>query len=237
MFSYDDIQKYNETDMNIYRYIVSNIVKIPYMTIRELAGEVYTSPAAILRFCNKNGCQGFTEFKEILKQEMEILDTSPPLPDLQELSAFFSRANSGAFEEKLNYAVEVIRRAELVLFLGIGSSGTLARYGARCFSNFGKFSVGLEDSYYPIDTYRGGNTVLIVLSESGETKEAIEMAKQFQQKDCCLLSITNSPLSTLAKMSNWNFSYNFKPYRINGKYNGTTQVPVLFIIEALAKRI
>ena len=63
------------------------------------------------------------------------------------------------------------------------------------------------------------------------------MAKQFQQKDCCLLSITNSPLSTLAKMSNWNFSYNFEPYRINGKYNGTTQVPVLFIIEALAKRI
>lgn len=116
MFSYDDIQKYNETDMNIYRYIVSNIVKIPYMTIRELAGEVYTSPAAILRFCNKNGCQGFTEFKEILKQKMEILDTSHPLPDLQELSAFFSRANSGAFEEKLNYAVEVIRRAELVLF-------------------------------------------------------------------------------------------------------------------------
>ena len=47
MFSYDDIQKYNETDMNIYRYIVSNIVKIPYMTIGELAGEVYTSPAAI----------------------------------------------------------------------------------------------------------------------------------------------------------------------------------------------
>ena len=27
LFSYDDIQKYNETDMNIYRYIVSNIVK------------------------------------------------------------------------------------------------------------------------------------------------------------------------------------------------------------------
>ena len=40
LFSYDDIQKYNETDMNIYRYIVSNIVKIPYMTIRELAGEI-----------------------------------------------------------------------------------------------------------------------------------------------------------------------------------------------------
>ena len=49
LFSYDDIQKYNETDMNIYRYIVSNIVKIPYMTIRELAGEVYTSPANVIK--------------------------------------------------------------------------------------------------------------------------------------------------------------------------------------------
>lgn len=183
MFSYDDIQKYNETDMSIYRYIVSNIAKIPYMTIRELASEVYTSPTAILRFCNKNGCQGFTEFKEILKQEIEMLDTSSPLPDLQELSAFFSRANSGAFEEKLNFAVNAIRKAELVLFLGIGSSGALARYGARYFSNLGKFSIGLEDSYYPIDTYRGENTVVVVLSESGETKEAIEMAKQFQQKN------------------------------------------------------
>ena len=38
MFSYEDIQKYNETEMSIYKYIVSNIDKVQYMTIRELAG-------------------------------------------------------------------------------------------------------------------------------------------------------------------------------------------------------
>ena len=36
MFSYEEIQKYNETDIRIYKYIVSDIDKIQYMTIREL---------------------------------------------------------------------------------------------------------------------------------------------------------------------------------------------------------
>ena len=32
-------------------------------------------------------------------------------------------------------------------------------------------------------------------------------------------------------------AYNLNPKRINGGYNGTTQVPVIFVIETLAKRL
>lgn len=39
MFSYDNIQKFNETEIQMYKFIVDNGEKIPYMTIREL-GEV-----------------------------------------------------------------------------------------------------------------------------------------------------------------------------------------------------
>ena len=237
MFSYDEIQCYNRTDMSIYKYIISNIDKVPYMTIRELAGEINTSPAAILRFCNKNNYQGYNELKDTLKQEIKNVCPNPPLPDLQEFSSFFERVNSSAFEEKLTFAVHALKEAEFVFFIGRGSSGTLARYGARYFSNLGKFSVGLEDTLYPIETCNCKNAVAIVLSESGETKEIIEVTRVFQQKSCCVLSITNSSLSTLAQMSDWNFSYNFEQHRINGGYNATTQVPVLFIIESLAKRI
>ena len=99
----------------------------------------------------------------------------------------------------------------------MGSSGTLAKYGARYFSNMGHFAVGLEDALYPIDSFRWKNTVVIAFSESGETERLIE--------------------ATLAKLSDWNFSYNLNTKRINGGYNGTTQVPVIFVIEALAKRI
>lgn len=237
MFSYEEIQKYNETDIHIYKYILSNIDKIRYMTIRELAKELHVSTSTILRFCEKNQFDGYSAFKNALEQEISLRDTRPPMEDLQELSDFFARANSNAFEEKLLAAIDFLREAELILFIGMGSSGTLAKYGARYFSNMGHFAVGLEDAFYPIKSFHWKNAAVIALSESGETERLIEAVHQFKQKDCRVLSITNSPLSTLAKLSDWNFSYNLNTRRVNGGYNGTTQIPVIFIIEALAKRI
>ena len=165
MFSYEEIQKYNETDIRIYKYIVSDIDKIQYMTIRELAKELQVSTSTILRFCNKNNFDGYSEFKEALKKEITLQAACPPMEDLQELSDFFTRANSSAFEEKLLFAIGILRKADLIIFTGMGSSGTLAKYGARY------------------------------------------------------------------------FSYNLNTKRINGGYNGTTQIPVVFVIETLAKRI
>ena len=237
MFSYEEIQKYSETDIRIYKYTVSNFDKIQYMTIRELANETQVSTSTILRFCNKNGFEGYSEFKDALKKEIALQSRCSPMEDLQELSDFFARANSSAFEEKLLFAIDALRKAELIIFVGMGSSGTLAKYGARYFSNMGHFAVGLEDALYPIESFHWKNTVVMAFSESGETERLIEAIHQFKKKKCCVLSITNSPLSTLAKLSDWNFAYNLNPKRINGGYNGTTQVPVIFVIETLAKRL
>lgn len=237
MFSYEDIQRYNDTDMSIYRYISSNLDKIPYMTIRELAGETYTSPAAILRFCAKNNCGGYNALKNALKKELASDKERTPSPDLKELAAFFTRAASPAFEDKLAPAVRMLKESDCIIFLGKGSSGALAKYGARYFSNTGKFSTALEDTCYPIDTYTYENAAVVILSESGETQDVIGAAEQFRLKGCRILSITNSAGCTLAGMSDWNFSYHFEPRRVNGNYNATTQVPVLFVIEALAIRI
>ena len=97
MFSYEEIQKYNETDICIYKYIVSNIDKVQYMTIRELAKAIHISTSTILRFCNKNNFEGYSDFKEALKKEIVLQNTYPPMEELQELSDFFARANSSAF--------------------------------------------------------------------------------------------------------------------------------------------
>ncbi|MCI8741361.1 MAG: MurR/RpiR family transcriptional regulator [Lachnospiraceae bacterium] len=121
MFSYQQIQRYNETDTCIYRYITANMDKVPYMTIRELARELHVSAATILRFCNKHDFQGYGQFKDALKMELEARAASRPREDLRELAAFFQGANSLAFEEKLEFAVEAVRRADLTIFVGAGA--------------------------------------------------------------------------------------------------------------------
>lgn len=182
MFTYDVIQKFNDTEINIYKFIVANLDKIPYMTIRELSDKLNISTSTVLRFCDKVNCSGYNEFKEKIKEYLKTANIKPPMEDLEELQHYFHGVNTSAFEEKIRTAVEKIRASGLIAFIGIGSSGTLAKYGARFFSNLGKFAVGLEDNYYPICDGFPPNTVIIALSESGESKELINMISAFLQK-------------------------------------------------------
>jgi Transcriptional regulators len=237
MFTYDVIQKFNDTEIHIYKFIVANLDKIPYMTIRELSELLHISTSTVLRFCEKVNCGGYNEFKEKMKEYLKTVSIKPPMEDLEELQHYFHGVNTSAFEEKIRIAVEKIRTSELIAFIGIGSSGTLAKYGARFFSNLGKFAVGLEDNYYPICDGFPSNTVIIALSESGESKELINMISAFLQKGYYIMSVTNHSQSTLSAMSDWNISYNMKRIRVNGGFNATTQVPVLFILEAIARRL
>lgn len=237
MFTYDDIQKFNETEVRLYKYIVDNGDKILYMTIRELADKVHMSTSTILRFCNKMNYDGYNEFKKVLDKYLHQIQESPPKEDLSELLNYFFRTNTNSFEQKIEQGAELITKAETVIFAGMGSSGTLARYGARYFSNLGKFSIGLEDPYYPIMKDKLKETVVVVLSVSGETKEVINLINQFKISSCKILSITNQTNTTIARISDWNISYQMDIRKINGGYNATTQVPVLFLMEALARRI
>lgn len=237
LFRYDIIQKFNETEITLYKYIISNAEKIQYMTIRELAAEVNVSTSTVIRFCNKIACESYNDFKEQFNRFIkERIDITPGF-DLKQLLHYFEGTTTCVFERKIQEGAKLIQDAEMVIFVGLGSSGALARYGARYFSNFGKFSVGLEDALYPLREMTYPKTSVIALSVSGETKGVIETIQKFQTHGCKILSITNNPISTIAKISDWNISYCLEEQTINGGFNATSQVPVLFLIEALARRI
>ena len=67
MFSYEQLEKYNETDVEIYRYVINNMDRVGYMSIRELAHELHVSTSTILRFCLKNGFEAIVILNGHLK--------------------------------------------------------------------------------------------------------------------------------------------------------------------------
>lgn len=237
MFSYEIIQSFNELELVIYNYIIKNSGQVQYMTIRELADAVHVSTSSIMRFCKKTGCDGYAEFRVKFKIYLENRKEMQPQDDLSELLHYFRGVHTSAFEEQIFKAADMVRKAHQVIFIGVGSSGTLAKYGARYFSNMGKFSQYIDDPYYPIsrDTYI--DTVVIALSESGKTRQTIEMTESFKRHQCKILSITNKDNSTLAKISDMNVSYFVTERFAEKHYNVTSQVPVLFLIETIARRL
>lgn len=236
MFSYEVLNSLNDLEMLVYNYVLEHKEEIKYMTIRELAEGVHVSTSTIVRFCKKLGCEGYSEFKVKFKMYLKEEKKKQPETDLNEIRNFFETFRTTQYQESMEAVAGELKKAEHLIFLGIGTSGILGKYGARYFSNLGKYSQYIEDPYYPI-VGDMGKTAVIALSVSGETEQVIMMAGRFKEHKCRLISITNKGASTLGKMSDHNLNYYVSERMVEDEYNITTQVPVVFLLESLGKRL
>ena len=236
MFSNEVIASFNELETSLYNYICQYGDKVAYMRIRELADETHVSTATILRFCRKVNCEGFSEFKVKLKMHLEGNKKTVIKSVHHSVVEFFERTLKGDIEVKIKQAASLVNTAENVIFIGIGSSGILAEYGARYFSSLGKFSLYIKDPHFPIHTKLRNNSVTIALSVSGENNFTVTHLNQLKQEGSKIISITNNKLSTIAKISDINI-----PYYVTEEFveeaNITTQVPVVYILESMAREI
>ncbi|MGG3560057.1 MurR/RpiR family transcriptional regulator [Neobacillus rhizosphaerae] len=236
MFSNEVIASFNELEASLYNYICQNGDKVAYMRIRELADETHVSTATILRFCRKVNCEGFSEFKVKLKIHLEGNKKTVIKSAHHSVVEFFERTLKGDLEGKIKQAASLVNTAENVIFIGIGSSGILAEYGARYFSSLGKFSLYIKDPHFPIHTKLRNDSVTIALSVSGENNFTVTHLNQLKQEGSKIISITNNRLSTIAKISDINIPY-FVTEEFVEEANITTQVPVVYILESMAREI
>lgn len=236
MFTHNIIASLNELETSLYNYICQHGEKVAYMRIRELADETHVSTATILRFCRKINCEGFSEFKVKLKMYLEEDKKTVLKSSQHSIMEFFERALKGDMEEKIREAASLITKADSIIFIGIGSSGILAEYGARYFSSIGKFSLYIKDPLFPIHSSFRQNSATIALSVTGENNFTVTHLNQLKQEGSKIISITNNKHSTIAKISDLNI-----PYYVTEEWfenaNITTQVPVLYILESMAREI
>lgn len=236
MFTHEVIASLNDLEMSLYNYISQNQEKVVYMRIRELADETHVSTATILRFCRKVNCQGFSEFKVKLKIHLEATKETKVKGSQHLVMEFFERTLKGEIQTQIQHAADLVQKSENIMFIGVGSSGILAEYGARYFSSLGKFSMYIKDPLYPIHSKFHYNSVTIVLSVTGESNFTVTHLTQLKEVGSRIISITNNQHSTVAKLSDINI-----PYYVSEEWfhnsNITTQVPVIYILEAIAREL
>lgn len=238
LFTAQQIQSLNELELLVYRYINEHPNTVPFMRIRELAAEAHVSTTTVLHFCKKMGCDGYAQFKWKLKEQAGT-NQETHLPDtLNELQNFLWRVGTPEYDAALDEAAGLIARAARVFLVGIGNSGSMAEYGARYLSNLGKFALSVTDPFYPVTVTPNVTMTAVLLSVSGETVQILHLAQQFKARGCSLIAITSSPQSTLAKMADMTLPYYTTARRVGSeKYDLTSQMPALYLLEALAHRV
>ena len=242
MFDIEKIKKLNETEFQIYNFLMDHVAEVSKMTIRELAQMTHVSAATIVRFCRHLGFAGFSE----LKFHMTQADHYEPslesyYANFLELNSFLKGLTGEAFQKKLAQACQMIEDCAYTVFMGAGTSGALAKYGYRYLNSIGIQAIAITDPYFPIVDGAYQNACLIVLSVTGENKGIMERVLQFKQNGVKIISITNDENATISKLSDLNFSYYMiDEYASNKSINKlilTTQLPVLALIEILAHHV
>jgi DNA-binding MurR/RpiR family transcriptional regulator len=237
LFNHSAVASLNNLEMMVYNVVIKNRDKVMYMTIRELADAAGVSTTTVLRFCRKLECEGYSEFRVRFKLYLAQSEPQPANFGASEIISFFKSVNNDEFDRLLDQATDIILDSERIIFVGVGTSGSLAKYGARFFSNVGKFSNHVDDPYFPVTNDMAKNALAIVLSVSGETEEILRFASQFSLHHCKVMSITSHEHSALAKLADFNLSWHIPQTRISGGYDLTTQIPVIYILETLGRKL
>lgn len=242
LFQHQKIAKMNERELMVYNYVSSHLEEASKMNIRELAAACQVSTTTVLRFCSKLECDGYTEFKyrlqQILMKKWEaVAYDSSSIPAIQYLQ---NLAGDKEIQGKIERAARWCAQAKQILFLGEGASGTIGAYGARLFSSTGVLAFAITDPYYPPPGKDIEDTVVFVLSISGESAHMISLINSYKKRHVRLISITNTDQCTVARISMLNFAcympliYAWPEVK---EASLTTQIPVVCLLELVAGRL
>ena len=230
-FGFKNLSSLSNVDMTIYRYVTQHQEQVVYMRVRDIAKNAHVSNSSVMRFIHKIGFSSFPAFKAYIKST----------PNIQESPTnSFHFINKSSFpddiEEQVTVVADFLFQCDNIITFGIGNSGFIAAYAARKMANIGFNTMAITDSTYPIPNKLANtsNNAIICFSVSGETPELIEGLNPFvNNQDTAIISITGNKMSTISRMSKFSLSYQEPETRINKFYDLSSQIPAVYIAEAI----
>ncbi|GAB2025135.1 MurR/RpiR family transcriptional regulator [Lactovum odontotermitis] len=236
-FSTSKMNHLNDLESSVFDWILTNKTAAAKLTVREVADKVHVSTATVIRMTKNMGFRGWSDFRYYLNDKGQ--EEAVPVnyyENLLRLDLFLKRISNREISRKLEQAVKLIKKAKYIVFVGLGTSGALADYGAKYFSNLGLESYAITDPYQAMKKQNAAAGLTIVLSASGETDKLIERLLILRENSEKILSITNRKNTPISKLSDVNLTYDFQEEysQYDMLENLTTQLPVVAYLEILA---
>lgn len=234
---------FSKTEKLIADYLLQETTKLKNISIHRLSELITVSPSSITRFCKKIGCQSFSNLKMELNQvehneKFTRFEASKTI--FNKISDYYNhvicRTAESLSEEEINYFIDEIIAAERIIFYGVSSSGLTAKEMAIRLTRMGFHASSESDSHMMMinSTIVNKNTLIIAISNYGETKEiidAITIAKNNQAKVIAVTSIHKSSIEEVADRTL--FVHNTKFINQNQFINSQFSISFLFDIVCL----
>ncbi|CAB5690576.1 MurR/RpiR family transcriptional regulator [Comamonas aquatica] len=186
------------------------------LPVRELAERAHVSKPTVVRFCRSMGYDGLADFKlklagnvaegvPFVHRSVDVDDkTSDVLVKVidNSVAAFLqyrNAANPAAIEQAVNAITSTWQRKQRLEIYGVGNSGVVAQDAQHKFFRLGISSQATSDTHIQTmgATMLRPGDCLIVISNSGRTRELVDVAHIARHQGATVIAITSShtPLS------------------------------------------
>lgn len=239
LFNYRQLREMKPGEFKVYNYIISHMEDISEMNIRQLAEAAGVSTTTVLRFCEKAGCEGYTEMKYRIRREMEGQKRETSFDVVPAVQFVRESERDREFLMKMKAAAELCANAGQIILCGDGGCGMLAGYGTYLMNGSGRSAFLAEGGAVDVNPVKGIMSVLIVLSGSGENGGTLARINRYKSAGSAVVSITNTGQCPAARMSDVNFPC-YMPEVYRGKDGGgeiVSQIPAVYILEALVAAV
>ena len=242
------MNKLTSTEQGIVNYILTNPEELEKISSRQLAELTYTSPATVVRICQKLGFSGYSEFKIKYLQEvnqtprMDQINRTNPITSEDSLHRIVNKVaaleitaieqtKKGIDLDQLNRVSELLNQATCIDFYAFDNNLHLAKNACSHFLYAGKQAVIHDSSnaqfMQAFASVQGH--VAIIISRTGENPMLYRIANVLHERKIPLLVLTESRHSSLAKISTEHlYLYNVHRFTDMGTILFQTSVQYLF---------
>jgi RpiR family transcriptional regulator, carbohydrate utilization regulator len=200
-------------------YVMEAPREVLDLAMTDLAMRVGVSQPTIARFCHALGFSGFREFKIRLAQSIASDVPTPAVyrdvrvdePAAGVAAKVLDRTIGALIEvrnslssDSVAAAITLLAGARRIEFYGAGGSGIVALDIQHKFFKLGVPSVAYSDphTYTTSAALLGAGDVVVVISNTGRTRDILDAVKSAQNGGAKVVAIThgNSPLARLASV-------------------------------------
>lgn len=230
-------------------YLIENKNVLKNFNVEKIAEATYTSPASVVRMCKKLGYKGFKDFKIdfiLSNAKVEIPENKEYNDVILSKESNFGKSvienNIRILEETLKIhdsealqkAAETIMKARRIFIFGKGSSYLVCKDLEMKLRRINRLAIAQGESHEQLvdASFLNANDVLIVISNSGKTKEIISsalLAKEKKAKIIAVIKLGNSLLNDLSDIKLYTTS-------LEGEFRSaamTSRISQLCVIDAL----
>jgi RpiR family carbohydrate utilization transcriptional regulator len=189
------------------------------LPVGTLAERAKVSKPTVVRFCRSVGYGGLTDFKRKLAgsvnegvpfvhRAVAEGDSAPELVvkvldnAVAALLAFRNAAAAASFERAIALLAQAGQAGKRIAFYGVGNSGIVAQDAQHKFFRLGVHAEAVSDGHVQVmgATMLGRGDVLVVISNSGRSRDLLDAAEIARRKGAATVLITasGSPLAQTA---------------------------------------